>query len=71
MLIETNIKFAAVTALRALPPEHLSIPAQEYIGLSASWLSIATSVVLTSTFWLLLTGVFYLLFFGRKHLARS
>jgi hypothetical protein len=69
MLIETNIKFAAVNALKALPPAHISIPSQQYLVVSGSWLTIATSVAFNSTFWLLMLGVFYLLFFGRRHLA--
>jgi hypothetical protein len=71
MLIETNIKYAAITALKALRPAQTSIPTQMYLVVNASWLGIATSVVFNSTFWLLMVGVFYLLFFGRKHLNRG
>jgi hypothetical protein len=70
MLIETNLKSAALSALKALPSASTSHPVQVYVGVSESWLAFSTAVVFNSTFWLLWIGVFYLLFFGRKHLSR-
>lgn len=70
MVIEGNVKFAVMRALRALPADHLSVPAQAYIGVNSSWVAVTTAVVFNSSFWLLWFGVFYLLFFGRRHFAR-
>jgi hypothetical protein len=66
MLIETNIKFAAITALKALPASSVTPPTRQYIAVLESWLGVTTSVVFNSAFWILGAGVFYLLFFWRK-----
>jgi hypothetical protein len=70
MVIEGNIKFAVMNALRALPADRLSLPTQAYLAVSASWVGSVTSLVFNSSFWLLWFGVFYLLFFGKRHFAR-
>jgi len=64
MFIEANVKTAAFAALKALP--HLSLPAGQLIGTSEGWLGKATSVVFNGAFWVLWSGIFYLLFFWRK-----
>jgi hypothetical protein len=70
MVIEGNLKFAVVAALKALPEAHTSLPTQAYLAINAHWIHIVTAVVLNSSFWLLWFGVFYLLFFGKRHFAR-
>ena len=66
MLIETNVKFAAITALKALPASSVALPARQYIAVLESWLGMTTSFVFNSAFWVLGVGVFYLLFFWEK-----
>ena|ERR1700742_621510 len=63
MLIESNVKLAAMTALKELP--HLSAPTRQLIGVSESWLGVATAVVFNASFWVLWIGVFYLVFLWR------
>jgi hypothetical protein len=70
MVIEGNLKFAVMKALRALPPDHMSLPTQVYLAVNSSWVAILTAIVFNSSFWLLWFGVFYLLFFGRRHFSR-
>jgi hypothetical protein len=70
MVIEGNLKFAVLRALRALPPDHTSQVTQAYLAVISSWVAVATAVVFNSSFWLLWFGVFYLLFFGKRHFAR-
>jgi len=64
MLFETNIKVTVLDLMREVP--HPAILTQRYIELQGSWLGIATAVVLNSAIWILVLGVFYLLFFWRK-----
>ena len=64
MLIESNVKFATFTALKALPK--LSLPTRQLIGVTQSWLGVSTAVVFNTSFWVLWIGIFYLLFFWRK-----
>jgi uncharacterized membrane protein len=64
MLIEANVKAAALAALKGLPSA--SGPARQFIGVSQSWLGLTTSVVFNLSFWILWIGVFYLLFFWKK-----
>lgn len=64
MLFETNIKVTVIDLMWALP--HPAILTQRYLALQSSWLGIATAVVLNSAIWILMLGVFYLLFFWRK-----
>src|ERR1700743_1803264 len=64
MLIESNLKNATMTALRALPkPGPVT---QNYIGVNASWLGTTTAIVFSASFWVLWGGTFYLVFFWRK-----
>jgi hypothetical protein len=70
MVIEGNVKFAVLASLRALPPAHVSPVTQAYLAINASWFHIMTAVIFNSSFWLLWLGVFYLLFFGKRHFAR-
>ena len=64
MLFETNIKVTVLDLMREVP--HPAILTQRYIELQGSWLGIATAVVLNSAIWILVLGVFYLLFFWKK-----
>lgn len=64
MLIESNLKSATLTALKALP--NLGPVAQNYIGVNASWLGTTTAVVFSAAFWVLWGGIFYLVFFWKK-----
>jgi hypothetical protein len=64
LLIESNLKFAIFAALKALPK--LGPVAQNYIGVSGSWLGTTVAVVFSASFWVLLGGVFYLVFFWKK-----
>ena len=66
MLIEGNLKFAALAAMKELPAASLTGPVGNYVGISDSWLAKATAVVFNSAFWILGIGVFYLLFFWNK-----
>jgi len=64
MLIESNLKFATMAALRALP--HLGPVGQDYVAVSASWLGVTVGIVFSASFWVLWGGVFYLVFFWKK-----
>jgi hypothetical protein len=64
MLIESNLKGATVTALKALP--HLGPVAGNYVGVNEGWLGHAVSIVFSASFWVLWGGVFYLVFFWKK-----
>lgn len=64
MLIESNLKGAAMAALKALP--HLGPVAGNYVAVNASWLGITVSVVFSAAFWVLWGGIFYLVFFWKK-----
>ncbi|HXL99391.1 MAG TPA: hypothetical protein VN932_05620 [Rhizomicrobium sp.] len=64
MLIETNLKYAVLASLKALPRP--SAVTQEYLGLNDSWLGHANVVLFNGAFWILGLGIFYLLFFWKK-----
>jgi hypothetical protein len=64
MLIESNLKYATLEALKALPK--LSPVAQNYVGVNENWLGITVAIVFSAAFWVLWGGVFYLVFFWRK-----
>jgi lipopolysaccharide assembly outer membrane protein LptD (OstA) len=66
MLIEANVKGAALASLKALPAASTSLPTQQFIGVNGSWLGWATTIVFNASFYVLMTGVFYLLFFWKK-----
>jgi hypothetical protein len=70
MVIEGNLKFAVLRALRALPSAQTSLTTQAYLAVNSSWVAVLTAIVFNSSFWLLWLGVFYLLFFGKRHFAR-
>ena len=64
MLIESNLKGATMTALKALP--HLGPVAGNYVAVNANWLGTTVSIVFSASFWVLWGGVFYLVFFWKK-----
>ena|SRR5690242_7616654 len=64
MLFETNIKASVLDLMRAVP--HPAVLTQRYLALQGSWLGTATTVVLNSAIWILVIGIFYLLFFWKK-----
>jgi hypothetical protein len=64
ILLESNLRSVVLTSLKALP--HASPIAQEYVGLSESWLGYTTLTLFNGAFWILAIGVFYLLFFWKK-----
>lgn len=65
MLIESGVKTQVLASLRALPS--LSPIGQQYLGVYASWLGTLTSVLFNVAYWILAIGIFYLLFFWKKH----
>ena len=67
MLIETNVKAVTLTSLKTLP--HPSLVTQAYLGVTDSWLGLVTRILFNGAFWILAIGVFYLLFFWKKHPA--
>ncbi|MEI9930694.1 MAG: hypothetical protein WDM89_09120 [Rhizomicrobium sp.] len=64
MLIESNLKYATLTALKAMP--HLGPVTENYIGVNGSWLGTTVAIVFSASFWVLWGGVFYLVFFWKK-----
>ncbi len=69
MLIESNLKFATFTMLKALPkPSPITL---QLVGVTESWLGTTTAVLFNGAFWVLWLGVFYLLFFWRRGPAHS
>ncbi|MBL6853913.1 MAG: hypothetical protein ISS15_18280 [Alphaproteobacteria bacterium] len=64
MLFETNIKVTVLDQLRET--QHPGILTQRYLALYDSWLGTATAVMLNGAIWILVLGVFYLLFFWKK-----
>jgi hypothetical protein len=70
MLVESNLKFATLEALRAVP--HPSAVAARYVALNGSWLATTTSVFGNVALWVMVLSTLYLLFFWNKasHLAR-
>ena len=64
MLFETNMKVTLLDLLRALP--HPNIATLRYVALYDSWLSIVIRIMMNGAIWILVLGVFYLLFFWKK-----
>lgn len=64
MLFETNLKYAALAQLGALP--HPQPVTAEYLGLFHTWLGTTTAVLFNGAVWVLCLGVLYLLFFWKK-----
>lgn len=69
MLIESNLKFAAMAALKALP--HVNPVTQNYIGVGSGWLGITVGIVFSASFWVLWGGIFYLVFFWKKSVREA
>ena len=67
MLVEANVKEGVIESMRALPMEHLSRPTVRYLVVYDSWLSLLTRITFNLSVWLLLFGVFYLLFLWKRH----
>jgi hypothetical protein len=66
MLEESNVKSAALRALAAMPQDKLPAPVAQFAGVSGSWLAVTTSTLSNLALWVLVFGVFYLLFFWKK-----
>ena len=64
MLLETNLKYTVVLAMKALP--HPSAPVARYVALNDTWLTSLASVLFNGAIWLLCLGIFFLLFFWKK-----
>jgi hypothetical protein len=64
MLLEANMRVSAMAELQKLP--HPSPIVQRYVELYGGWLSMTTSVLFNTAFWLLFLGIFYFLFFWKK-----
>ena len=65
MLIESGLKRQVLTSLQAL--HSLSPVGRTYVGISASWLGGLTTLLFNAAFWILAIGIFYLLFFWKRH----
>jgi len=64
MLFETNVKVTVLAALKALP--HASAITTLYLALYDTWLGVTIAALLNGAVWILVLGVFYLLFFWKK-----
>jgi hypothetical protein len=64
MLIESSLKDQVITALHALP--NASLVTQRYTGVSESWPGATTHILFNGAFWILVLGIFYLLFTWKK-----
>lgn len=67
MLVEANIKEGVIQALRALRSQNLSPPTVHFLAVYDSWVSLVTRVTFNLSVWLFWLGVFYLLFFWKRH----
>ena len=67
MLVEANVKEGVIESMRGLPTEHLSRPTVRYLAVYDSWVSLLTRITFNLSVWLLLFGVFYLLFLWKRH----
>jgi hypothetical protein len=66
MLVEANVKVAALASLRALPAAKVSGPTAQYVGVMDSWLGHTTTFFFNASFWLLWIGIFFLLFHWKR-----
>ncbi len=66
MLLESNVGFGALQALRAIPVAAQALPTQSYLAVRSSWLGTTSSLFLNLLYWILWLGTGYLLFFWRK-----
>jgi hypothetical protein len=64
MLFETNVKVTVLDLMKASP--HASVLTARYLALYDSWLGDMIVVLLNGAIWVLVLGVFYLLFFWKK-----
>lgn len=64
MLFETNVKVTVLDLLKVAP--HPTVLTARYLAIYDSWLGKATALVLNGAIWILVLGVFYLLFFWKK-----
>ena len=64
MLFETNVKVTVLDLLKALP--HPTVLTARYLAIYDSWLGRATVAMLNGAIWILVLGIFYLLFFWKK-----
>jgi hypothetical protein len=67
MLIEANIKVTVFAALKVLPVRSLSEISKHYLEVNDSWLGYLAGFAFNGAFYILWLGVFYLLFFWKKH----
>jgi len=67
MLVEANIKEGVIESLRALPVAQLSRPTVRYLAVYDSWLTLITRITFNLAVWLFWFGIFYLLFFWKRH----
>jgi hypothetical protein len=65
ILVESNVKRMVLQQLKALPAQ--SPVAQTYVGVNESWLGHLTANLFNGAFWILTIGIFYLLFFWKRH----
>ena len=64
MLFETNVKVTVLDVMMASP--HPSILTARLLALYDSWLGHTIAVLRNGAIWILVLGVFYLLFFWKK-----
>ena len=64
MLFETNVKVTVLDLLKVTP--HPSVLTARYLAIYDSWLGMTIAVMLNGAIWILVLGVFYLLFFWKK-----
>jgi hypothetical protein len=67
MLVEANVKAGVLESLRTLPAEQLSRATVRYLVINDSWVAFLTRITFNLSVWLLLFGVFYLLFLWKRH----
>ena len=65
ILVESNVKRVVLDQLKALRAP--SPVAQAYVGVNESWLGHLTANLFNGAFWVLAAGIFYLLFFWKRH----
>jgi len=67
MLVEANIREGVIESLHALPVAQLSRPTLRYLAVYDSWVFLTTRVTFNLAVWLFWFGIFYLLFFWKRH----
>ena len=66
MIGHSNTLLAVITALEAIPPAKLSLPAATFVAFRHNWVTTVGNVLINAGFWVLWLSVGYLLFFWRK-----